>query len=221
MELDGQFFSVGFLWVAGFIVAGLVALAVYLSPWYRLKDREQLHVFLGSSVLMMIMWTMRTEVYIGVDFHLIFVTTLTLMFGWSLAILAGVLVVLGVSVAGIASWSGFPLNVLTTVIVPISFTQLSLLLIRHWFPRHFFVFIYLNAFLTGGLSLMLSSFFASFLLALATPVAFSVLWDTYLTYFPLMFFPEAVMNGWLVTLLVGYRPHWISSFRDVDYLQGK
>ena len=45
--------------------------------------------------------------------------------------------------------------------------------------------------------------------------------DTYLLFLPLMFFPEAVLNGWLVSIMVGFRPHWIGSFRDEEYLHGK
>ena len=45
--------------------------------------------------------------------------------------------------------------------------------------------------------------------------------ETYLLFLPLMFFPEAVLNGWLVSIMVGFRPHWIRSFRDEEYLHGK
>jgi uncharacterized membrane protein len=221
MELEGQIFPLTFLWIVAVLDLLILFLAVRNSNWKRLGNREQLHVFLGSCVVLMVMWTLRTEVYSGVNFHLIFMTTLTLMFGWSLAIIAGLLVITGLSIAGVAGWQGLPLNLLSTVILPVSFTQLALLLIRHWLPRHFFIYVYLNAFLTGGLSLMLSSFFSSFILAGATLVSFSVLWDTYLSYFPLMFFPEAVLNGWFMTLLIGYKPHWVSSFRDEEYLHGK
>ena len=122
---------------------------------------------------------------------------------------------------GIASWHGFTLNLLTTVILPVSFSLLALMVVRHWLPRHFFIYVYLNAFLAGGLSIVLSSLAASLLLSSATVVSFAVLWDTYLGYFPLMFFPEAVLNGWFMTLLVGYKPQWVSTFRDEDYLHGK
>ncbi len=221
MELDGQFFSLPFLWVVGIAVVFIVLAAVKTARWQRFVDREQLHVFLGGCVTLMVLWTMRTQVYEGVDFHLLVMTTLTLMFGWSLCVVAGALVVTGVSIAGFAQWSGMVLNLLTTVILPVSLTWVILLLVRHKLPRHFFIYVYLNAFLAGGLTLMLSSFAATFLLASATLVSFEVLWDSYLSYFPLMFFPEAVLNGWFITLLVSYRPHWVGSFRDEDYLHGK
>ena len=36
-----------------------------------------------------------------------------------------------------------------------------------------------------------------------------------------MFFPEAVLNGWVMSVLVGFKPEWVRSFRDEEYLDGK
>lgn len=221
MELDGHFFSSLSLWLTGAVSLGLWLFAAWLAPWKRLYDRDQLNAFLGSCVVLMVMWTLRTSVYEGVEFHLILLTTLTLMFGWSLSVIGGSLVLVGVSLAGFASWSGFALNLLTVVVLPVTFTQFSLVLIRSLLPRHFFIYIYLNAFLSGGIAIVLSGILASIMLASTGITVFSTLWDTYLQYFPLMFFPEAVLNGWFMTLLVGYRPLWVNSFRDEEYLQGK
>lgn len=221
MELDGNLFSLSFLWVSAAIAFMGILLAVRLAPWKRLADKEQFHVFFGSCVALMVMWTLRTEVFHGVEFHLIILTTLTLMFGWSLAVLAGLVALLGVTLAGFANWSGFAINLLTVVLLPVSFSQLSLLLVRYWFPKHFFIYIYVNAFFAGGISVVLSSVLASVLMAVSGMASFIMLWETYLTYFPLMFFPEAVLNGWFMTLLVGYKPQWVMTFRDEEYLHKK
>ena len=200
---------------------GSLMLAFRLAPWQRLQDKEQLNVFLGSCVALMVMWTLRTEVFDGVTFHLLFMTTLTLMFGWSLAVIAGALVLTGITLTGMSNWSGFVLNMLTVVILPVTFSQVALVLIRSWFPKHFFIYIYLNAFLSGGISIFLSGLLASVMLSTTGLAGFVTLWNTYLVYFPLMSFPEAVLNGWFMTLLVGYKPHWVSTFRDEEYLHGK
>lgn len=221
MELDGHWFSYFFLVVTGLLAFGGFFLSIWMAPWRRLSDREQLHVFLASCVFLMAMWTLRTEVYQGVQFHLLFLTTITLMFGWSLAVIAGTVVLLGISLSGFASWSGFSLNMLTVVLLPVTLSQFALVVIRSRLPRHFFIYIYLNAFFVGGLSVVLSGVLASYLVSAGGQTGFATLWNTYLVYFPLMFFPEAVLNGWFMTLLVGYRPHWVGSFRDEEYLHGK
>lgn len=221
MELEGSYFSPIFFWLIAMISLLSLGTAIWLAPWRRLRQKEQLHVFLGSCVALMVLWSIRTPVYDGIEFHLLILTTLTLMFGWALSVFAGALVLAGVTLAGISDFQGLMINLFTVVVLPVTFTQIALLVVRYWLPRHFFIYIYLNAFLAGGLAILLSSFSATLLMAMAGPATFEMMWDTYLTYFPLMFFPEAVLNGWFVTLLVSYKPQWVWSFRDSDYLQGK
>ena len=221
MEIQGENFSDSILLILGFVAFIAFLLAVKAASWQRLADRSQLNGFLGTCVVLMILWSLRTEVFHGVEFHLLFMTTLTLMFGWSLAVIGGSIILSGTALAGMSSWSGLPVNFLVTVVLPVSFTYVFLILIRHWFPKHFFIYVYLNAFLVGGLSIVLAALSSAVLMSAVGYADFYELWDTYLAYFPLMLFPEAVLNGWFMTLLVCYRPDWVSTFRDREYLQGK
>jgi uncharacterized membrane protein len=47
----------------------------------------------------------------------------------------------------------------------------------------------------------------------------SQLRDSYLSILPLMMFPEAFVNGLVVTGLVVFKPTWIPSFDDEVYLK--
>ena len=221
MEVEGSYFSGALLWLCAMVSIAGVLLAVKIAPWKLVADKEHFNVYLGTIVCLLVMWMIRAPVHEGIEFHLLFLTTLTLMFGWSLAVIAGTTVLLGLCVAGISSWSGLLVNITSVVLVPVTFSLVALILIRHWFTKHFFIYIYLNAFLAGGIAVVLSSFVSSLLLSLTGMATFAMLWDTYLTYFPLMFFPEAVLNGWFMTLLVSYKPHWVITFSDEDYLHGK
>jgi uncharacterized membrane protein len=221
MEVEGSYFTGILFWICSLVSLSGVLLALKIAPWKLIGDKEHLHVFLGATVFLMVMWMIRAPVHDGIEFHLLFLTSLTLMFGWSLAVLSGTLALAGLSFAGVSSVDGLLVNIATVVLLPVTFSQIALVLIRHWFPRHFFIYIYLNAFLSGGLAILASSFLSSLLLSLTGLATFTLLWNTYLTYFPMMFFPEAVLNGWFMTLLVSYRPQWVISFRDEDYLHGK
>ena len=44
---------------------------------------------------------------------------------------------------------------------------------------------------------------------------------TLLPFFPLMFLPEAIINGWITVIMVTFRPHWVGSFSDEQYIKGK
>ena len=59
------------------------------------------------------------------------------------------------------------------------------------------------------------------LLILSGAYTFAELDQTFLPFFPLMFLPEAFLNGWIMAVLVAFRPEWVYSFSDEQYLKGK
>ena len=148
-------------------------------------------------------------------------TTATLMLGWSFAVLAGGVALLGVTLAGFADWSGLPVNALLTVAVPATVTQSLLVLARSALPKHFFVYVFINAFLAGGIVVLAAGYLAVWILVGADAVSLADLRQGFLPFFPLMRFPEAFVNGFLMSVMVGLRPEWVWSFRDEEYLHGK
>jgi uncharacterized membrane protein len=147
--------------------------------------------------------------------------TLTLMYGWSLAIVAGSLALLGTTLVGLNDWAGFPISALVFIALPATLTQVILGLVRAYLPKHYFVYVFINAFFAGGLIALLVALSATGVLLWADAFTLQKLIDNYLLFLPLMFFPEAVLNGWMISIMVGFKPHWVGSFRDEEYLHGK
>jgi uncharacterized membrane protein len=143
------------------------------------------------------------------------------MFGWSFAIIGASIALVGVNLNAGQGWDGFVLNVMTLGVVPITLTQVSLLLARAYLPCNFFVYVLVNAFLTAGFAALASGYLASGLLLFSGSFNLLELKQNFLPFFPLMFLPEAIVNGWIMTILVLYRPNWVSSFNDELYLKGK
>lgn len=221
MQVSGEFFSTGAIVVTIVAGAAVTALAVRLASWRRLFVSEQSNVFFGALVGMLVLWMLRTEVVDGLVFHLSAVTALTLMFGWSLAVIGGVLVLSGITFAGLAGWSGFGPSLLLEVVLPATLTQVALVIVRSVLPRHFFVYIFVNAFIVGGVVGVVGAYFTAVALSAGGAYTWGDLQTTVFPFFPLMFFPEAFLNGWVMTLLVVFKPHWVGSFRDEEYLHGK
>jgi len=221
MELATELFSSTVMgWVALFY--GVILLkALVMAPWRRLGNSEQLHVFLGACVLMLILWSMRAPVQPGLTYHLLGVTSLTLMFGWSFGVIGSGLVLAGITLNGSLGWDVFALNAFLTSVLPVTLTQVVLVLTRSLLPKNFFIYVLGNGFLTAGLVASLSGGLALWLLALSGAYSWLQLKENLLPYFPLMFLPEAVINGWVMTVLVAFRPHWVSSFSDDLYINGK
>ena len=221
MEFSGEFFPTSWLWSFAALYAWLLSRALRWADWKRLTENVQLNVFLGAVVCLLLMWTLRTEVQPGFAWHLSGMVALTLMFGWSLAIIAGSLALFATTIVGLNDWAGLVPSALVFIVLPASLTQLILGLARAHLPKHYFVYVFINAFLAGGLVSVITAFVATGLLLSAEAYSLQKLSDSYLLFLPLMFFPEAVLNGWLISIMVGFKPHWVGSFSDEEYLQGK
>jgi uncharacterized membrane protein len=221
MQLAGAPFDPASWWVLAALSVAAISQAVRLAPWRGLVDAGLFNVFAGAAVVAWLLWSMSTPAEAGFVWHLSGMVSLTLIFGWSLAVLAGALAMLGVHAVGLNDWAGWVPSFVVAVLVPASFAQVVLLLARAWLPRHYVVYVFVNSFLTGGVSAVLVALASVALLAVGTDVSWSRLEDTYLQYMPLMVFPEAMFNGLVMVVLVGYRPDWVRSFSDHDYLQGK
>ena len=221
MEFSGELFPTSWLWSFAALYAWLLSRALRWADWGRLADNAQLNVLLGAVVCVLLMWTLRTEVQPGFAWHLSGMVALTLMFGWSLAIIAGSLALFAATIVGLNDWAGLVPSALVFIVLPASLTQLMLGLARAYLPKHYFIYVFINAFLAGGLVSVITALVATGLLLSAEAYSLQKLSDSYLLFLPLMFFPEAVLNGWLISIMVGFKPHWVGSFRDEEYLHGK
>jgi uncharacterized membrane protein len=221
MTIDGALFSPTLLWLINLIFVSILVLALRLAPWRKLRDGEQLNVFLGTVVALILLWQIDTQVQPGLSFHLLGVTAMTLMVGWSLSIIGVTLALCGVAFNAGSGWEGLALNAMLSGVVPATLTQILLILIRWYLPKHFFVYVLVNGFLTAGVVGMVTGYLATWLLVLSGAYSFAHLSESVLPFFPLMFMPEAFLNGWIMAVLVVFKPRWVYSFSDEQYLKGK
>ena len=138
-----------------------------------------------------------------------------------MAIVAASLALLAVCVNTGYGWQGYLVSFLTVVLVPITLSQISLVLVRSYLPKHFFVYVLGNGFLTAWLVGYVSGHLALQLLVYSGAYTMAELSVTIVPFFPLMFFPEALINGWIITMLVVFYPAWVHSFSDEQYIHGK
>jgi uncharacterized membrane protein len=220
MTIDGNLLSPLWIWVFSLLYGAALLAALRMAPWGRFRNPEQLHVYLGMVVALLLLWTMEIKVQPGLSFHLLGATAATLMFGWSLAVIAVSLALLGTCVNG-GGWDGFALNAILAGVIPVTLTQILLILVRAYLPRHFFVYVMVNGFLTAGIVGVAAGYLAAWILVLTGAYSFAQLGQTVLPFFPLMFLPEAMLNGWVMVVLVAQRPDWVYSFNDEQYLKGK
>lgn len=209
------------LWTSAAILLLLLGRVVLRAPWQRLNEGQFIHVFLGSSVGLLLVWTLKAGVDPGLSFHLLGATLFALMFGWELAVVALTLVTLGTTLNMGHGWAVLPVNVLVEGVVPALATTLVLRASERWLPHNLFVYIFVNGFFGAGLAVLASSLVAAGLLAVTDAYSVRHLQSGYLAFVPLLMFSEAWLTGMIVAILVTYRPEWIQTFDDRVYLQGK
>lgn len=222
MDFPNDMFS-GFLLAASFGVFGALLLAALATaPWHKIRgDNEALHVYLATCVLTLMLWAIKAGITPGLNFHLLGVTALTLMFGWQFAFVGVCLVLSGISLNGGAGWEAFAVNALVMGAVPIAVTQWLLHLTQTRLPHNFFIYIFINAFLGAGLAGLAAGSVAASLMVVGDVHSLSRISYEFLPFFPLLFFSEALFNGMTMTLMVGLRPQWVASFDDETYINGK
>jgi uncharacterized membrane protein len=129
MTIDGNLLSPLWIWVFSLLYGAALLAALNMAPWGRFRNPEQLHVYLGMVVALLLLWAMEIKVQPGLSFHLLGATAATLMFGWSLAVIAVSLALLGTCVNG-GGWEGFALNAILAGVIPVTLTQILLILVR-------------------------------------------------------------------------------------------
>ena len=221
MDFPVHLFSPATLWAANIGLLLVVLQALRHAPLRRLSNNEFIHVFSAACVAMLLLWNTRVGVLPALNFHLLGLTAVTLMFGWPFAIFA-VIIVTGASiVVQDGQWTGLGLNALVMGGIPVLVTQSLLRLIQWRLPHNFFIYVYLNGFLAAGLSILAASSCGALLMLWADTAHGEWLSYQFWPFLPLIFFSEAIVNGMIMTMMVALRPRWVASFDDESYINNK
>ena len=208
-----------YLWVSTAIFVLLMGLALLTAPWPKVRDNEAQHIFLGAVVAVSLIWLLRGGIQPGLGFHMLGMTALCLMFEWQFALFAAAMIVALNTWQGSAGWDSYFLNVLLTGAIPVLFTRTLLYVCQRALPHNYFIYIFINAFLAGAISILLVGIVSAWLQHLAAVHPAGTLADSFLWIFPMLMFGEGFLNGGAMTLLVIYRPNWVATFHDHWYLK--
>jgi uncharacterized membrane protein len=192
--------------------------AVRYAPWWRLAARDLQHVYLGAMVVVLLLWSMRAGLSTGLAIHLLGMTALTLMWGRALALVAAGGACLGLMLAGIENLSVIGLEYLCAGMLPVLVSWQVLRLVERRLPGNLFVYLFVAVFAGAALATVSGSLLRAALLGLAGVHETGRLIQEYLALLPLFALPEALLNGFIMTLLVVYRPRWVLTFDDDRYL---
>ncbi|RUO81455.1 hypothetical protein CWI84_01470 [Idiomarina tyrosinivorans] len=201
------------------VAACIIMLAVRKAffPWLR-NSRLFQHLFFGTTAVTAFIWSFHASIANGLAFHFLLLTSITLMLGFRAALLVGALVVTLYALFIGFEHGDWAQHFLALAVIPAAVTYVAYAWIYHHLPRHPFVYIFLNAFIAAAISLLMAQVALALLIFWQGALNWEQLWQNYLSITPLLMFPEALLNGMAVTLMVVYRPNWLATFSDNTYL---
>jgi len=218
MDIPSGLINSAWLWLSWIVYTLTVSYALYTAPWARMRERDSTNIYFGTIVVLLLFWNLKAGILPGQTFHFLGATMMTLMFGWSFAVLAmGVLVLIS-TFSGNGGWDTYALNAFLLGAIPITFTWLLLRVSQRRLPHNFFIYIFLNAFFAAVLGTILMGSASYGVLWVSAAYTSAELSGGFLPLVIMLAFPEGTLNGIAITMMVVYKPEWVATFYDKLYL---
>lgn len=206
-------------WVC--IVISVVALAACYPRefWPKLRDeRTYQHLVFASLAALAVIWSIQAGIKDGLQLHFLLLTTLVLCHGWRIALWLGNVPLLALFLQNKLSWPDSGLFFISQLLLPVLFSYALFLWSYHRLSRQLFVYLFVAGFIGAALSIVLQLTATAGLLWLEGRYDWTTIYDNYLLFSLLIWFPEALLNGAALTLLAVYKPEWLRTFYDREYL---
>ena len=211
MQIDSSTLSPAALFMLSGAGVALAVAVIILFPWRGLiREPRRFHVLAICTVSLMLLWSIRADVGDGHGLHLLGVTTVTLLAGPVRTALV-TLLAQGVTSLIIGDPGGFLCNWLLVSVVPIAMTEGWRRLVSRLLPRDPFAFIFGSAFFGAAAATVAVVLATTALVSVSSPYGQAVE-SSPLSFMLLMAFPEAFINGAIVTMLVVFSPGWIAAY---------
>ncbi|MGB1835194.1 MAG: energy-coupling factor ABC transporter permease [Marinobacter adhaerens] len=181
------------------------------------KDNALQHSFFGAAVVLGFVWQLRAGISPGLAIHIFGITVITLMLGWALAVLAGLMALVITVITGREPLIMFAANGLITVMVPAIVSHSIMLWERRRDFRNFFAYIFFCGFFGAGISVAAAGVVMCLMLWTSGVYTFDQLVHEYIRYLPLFMIPEGFVNGTFVTGLMVFHPDRLTTLDQRRY----
>ena len=200
------------LWLGWLLYAPVIVWAILRSSWVELfADRRRQHLLFGTVLALFMLWLVRRDFDTGVSYHFIGMTAVTLL-------LDGLAAQLGLVLLGRQDLAAVGVNGALLVLLPVLVTETCALLVERAQPRNPFVYIFCSGFFAAALSALLCLLAGLGLLWLDGRFAMPEWIEDFIGYLWLIIFPEAFINGTVISALVVFCPEWLETFNRTRYL---
>ena len=218
MSIESGLLPVWFIYLLFLPSLLIIGWALWHVNWVALKDQSLLqHVFYSACLALAVLWSIRAGLSSGLGIHFMGLTAATLVMGWPLALIAGGIGLLCVTIIGLESYAGFGVNYVISIALPVFTSYWVLKFVQRKLPANPFVYIFLCGFFNGAIAILAVACVTSLMLGALQVYTWDAVYEEYFMYLPLMLFPEAFINGMVVAGVMGTFPHLLSSFNVDKY----
>ncbi|MET0612745.1 energy-coupling factor ABC transporter permease [Pseudomonas caspiana] len=197
----------------------VLAWAVRRVPWVELlTDNRRQHLLFGTVFALFLLWLVRRDFETGVSYHFIGMTAVTLLLDWPLAILGGLAAQIGLLALDRQDLAALGVNGLLFIGLPVLVTEACAVLVERAQPKSPFVYIFCSGFLAAALAALMCLLFALGLLWHEGMFEMPIWLEDFAGYLWLIIFPEAFINGMVISALVVFSPEWLETFNRTRYL---
>lgn len=187
------------------IYAPLLLLAAWRAPWVELvSDTRRQHLVFGTMLGLFLLWLVRRDFESGLSFHFIGMTAVTLLLDWPLAIVVGLVAQLGLCLLGRQDWLAIGVNGVLLVAIPALIAELAALFVEKRQPRNLFVYIFCCGFFPAALTAVVVLLLGLGVVWIDGLFPMPPWLEDFAGYLWLIMFPEAFINGTVITGLVVY-----------------
>lgn len=197
----------------------MLAFSIERQSYLQLFEtpERQTGVF-AVAVTLACLWQVKAGILPELDIHILGLTAATLVLGLRLTLLAGLMALLFTLITTSHTITSFGNLWLFSVTLPVLFSYGLFLLVYRFLPHHFFVYVFVAAFISAGMTAAFKIVTTTLFFFYNDTYDWITLTDNYLYFSVIMWFPEAMLSGMTMTLLITYRPHWVKTFYDKEYL---
>ena len=193
--------------------------AVWRASWIELfTDSRRQHVLFATVFALFLLWLVRRDFDTGVAYHFIGMTAVTLLLDWPLAMVGGFAAQLGLLVLGRQDLAALGVNGLLFIALPVVITEACAVLVERAQPKSPFVYIFCSGFLAAALASLLCLLLALAVLWYDGIFEMPIFLEDFIGYLWLIIFPEAFINGMIISALVVFSPQWLETFNRTRYL---
>lgn len=217
--IGAELLSPSTLTVGWLLYVPVLLWAIARAPWVELfSDSRRQHLLFGTVFALFLLWLVRRDFDTGVSYHFIGMTAVTLLLDWPLAIVGGLVAQIGLVLLGRQDLAAMGVNGALLILLPVLVTEGCALLVERAQPRNPFVYIFCSGFFAAALSALLCLLLALGVLWFDERFALPEWLEDFVGYLWLIIFPEAFINGMVISALVVFCPEWLETFNRTRYL---